>query len=48
MAYALNTQERVASLVPVKSRSMLGKAMLTMKRSRLATNVATETMTRTR
>ncbi len=48
IAYPLRTQESVASLVPAKSRWMLGKAMLTMKRSRLATKVATETITRTR
>ena len=45
---AAGRNERVASLVPAKSRSMLGKAMLTMNRSMLATNVATETTTRTR
>src|SRR5713101_6596343 len=48
IAYALRTHERVASLVPEKSCLMLGNAMFTMKRSRLATNAATETITRTR
>jgi hypothetical protein len=48
IAYALSTQESDASDVPSKSRWMSGNAMLTMKRSRLATKTPTETIAATR
>src|SRR6185436_8708314 len=47
IAYAFRIHERLARLVPAKSRWMSGNAMLTMNRSRLATNTPTETMAAT-
>ena len=44
MAYALSTQERELVLSPWKLVEMLGKAMLTMKRSREERNTPVSTI----